>query len=671
MIEISEPEIDEISLISRYFKSYNSSLREPLVMIDVGAHVGSTSIPFARSGWQVYSFEPEPYNFSRLKQNVGQIANVTIVHKAVTESGDQVTLFKSSDHWGIHSIKPFHATHSEEHVVDSVRLDEFIENHGIAWVNLLKVDTEGGDFGVIKSLNFEHTSPQIVMVEFMDSRSKPHFGYGYRDMIAFMEQKGYQAYVFSYSPIQEYGREGQVTHSSRLLNISSYQPQMDDPDWGNIIFCKKDDSGFEELLQAEKVAQNRRSRVRKSAENIKRFKNIHKGKRCVIIGNGPSLNAMDLSFLEHEFCIGLNKIYLIFDQWDFRPSYFTSVNPLVLKQNHQEILNEIECPKFVSVAGLEYFEEDRPDLLFMPPDRFHTFSPDLSEGMCEGYTVTFVAMQIAYYMGFEDVVLIGVDHSFSTKGDPNKKVVSGGDDPNHFHPDYFGEGVEWHLPDLDNSERFYRMAKEIYEMDGRVIRDATVGGKLDIFEKVNYTSHFNGEGLSVSSGEPTSKAVGLERARTHLSNQKVLEGLNIVRYLIKERSLSFEEAVGFARSILESGLPGINKQLLNLLFHYYGNRDELRRLTSQTNRSTSSRLGEAISGIQQLLEMGKLDQADELIGKLSAVVGNNSDLQMLRVQLRLRKNEVTEAREILGAIIENFPNYKPAKQLQDKINSIY
>ncbi|MGA9192304.1 MAG: hypothetical protein WBZ24_11265, partial [Anaerolineales bacterium] len=104
--------------------------------------------------------------------------------------------------------------------------------------------------------------------------------------------------------------------------------------------------------------------------------------------------------------------------------------------------------------------------------------------------VTFVAMQQAYYMGFEDVILIGVDNNFTTQGQPNETVESQGDDPNHFSPDYFGKGFRWQLPDLEASERAYRLAKNAFEADGRRVRDATLGGKLQVFPKVDYDDLF-------------------------------------------------------------------------------------------------------------------------------------------------------------------------------------
>ena len=214
------------------------------------------------------------------------------------------------------------------------------------------------------------------------------------------------------------------------------------------------------------------------------FRNKHLGERCVIIGNGPSLNKMDLSFLKDEITFGLNKIYLLRDKWDFEPTYFVSVNPLVIEQNIDDIL-KIPAPKFISHNGLPYV--DNPDdVIFLQSVGEPHFSSDVRNGLWEGYTVTYVAMQLAYFMGFKEVMLIGVDHYFKSAGPANAEVTSEGSDENHFHPDYFGKCVRWHLPDLDNSEVAYQLAKNAFEQDGRQIIDATLDGHLKVFEKANY-----------------------------------------------------------------------------------------------------------------------------------------------------------------------------------------
>jgi hypothetical protein len=101
-----------------------------------------------------------------------------------------------------------------------------------------------------------------------------------------------------------------------------------------------------------------------------------------------------------------------------------------------------------------------------------------------------VALQLAYHLGFDLAFLIGVDHSFASKGKPNTTVVSQAEDSDHFDKRYFGAGFRWQLPDLEQSERAYHLARSAYEADGRQVLDATIGGQLTVFPKVDYNSLF-------------------------------------------------------------------------------------------------------------------------------------------------------------------------------------
>ena len=223
---------------------------------------------------------------------------------------------------------------------------------------------------------------------------------------------------------------------------------------------------------------------------LEAYRDKFAGQRCFIIGNGPSLRNTDLSKLDGEFTLGMNRIYLAFDDYDFKTSCLVSVNDLVLEQCHQD-LSALETPKFVTWRSRKYFTAG-PDIMFLDTDYTlpENFNGDATGRMFEGFTVTYVCLQLAYFMGFSEAILIGVDHNFVTKGPANTTVTSEGDDPNHFSAKYFGKGFRWQLPDLEGSERAYQMAREAYEGAGRKVLDATVGGKLTIFPKVDYESLF-------------------------------------------------------------------------------------------------------------------------------------------------------------------------------------
>ena len=233
---------------------------------------------------------------------------------------------------------------------------------------------------------------------------------------------------------------------------------------------------------------------RSSRKQMRQFYNKHQGQRCFIIGNGPSLKKMDLSPLRHEYTFGLNRIYLLFPELGFTTTYHVCVNRLVIEQFGSDMQN-LATTKFINWTGRKWVSA-APDLMFIHTVPHSKFFTDISKRVGEGATVTYVAMQIAYYMGFEQVILIGVDHSFATKGKPHTTVVSLGDDPNHFDPRYFGKGVRWQLPDLEASELAYRIAKERFEEAGREIVDATIDGKLQVFRKVDYHTLFTPTGKS-------------------------------------------------------------------------------------------------------------------------------------------------------------------------------
>jgi hypothetical protein len=233
-----------------------------------------------------------------------------------------------------------------------------------------------------------------------------------------------------------------------------------------------------------------RPRWTKSRGKMTALRNTHRGERCFIIGNGPSLRKTDLNKLRGEFTFGLNRIYLLFPELGFTTTCLVSVNDLVLEQCVDE-MKALDLPKYLTWRARRWFSDD-PQTVFMDTDftGSENFAIDASGRVFEGFTVTYVALQLAYHMGFSEVILIGVDHNFITKGPANQAVVSQGDDPNHFAPNYFGAGFKWQLPDLDGSERAYKMARAVYEADGRRVVDATIGGKLTIFPKVDYNLLF-------------------------------------------------------------------------------------------------------------------------------------------------------------------------------------
>ncbi len=239
-------------------------------------------------------------------------------------------------------------------------------------------------------------------------------------------------------------------------------------------------------------AWNHSQSARENKKRIADFEGIHKGKRCFILANGPSLTRTNLDLLTNEITFGLNRIYLHFKNSSFRPTYYVAVNELVLEQYSEEI-SALKMPKFINWNKRAYFNIHDPSCIFLKTRLVFRddFSYDLSQPMVFGGTVTFTTLQLAYFMGFRQVVLVGLDHNYVEKGTPNtieKRQLEF--DRSHFHPEYFPKGSKWQLPDLVRSEVDYRIAREYYEKDGREIIDATIDGKCTIFKKMQLETLF-------------------------------------------------------------------------------------------------------------------------------------------------------------------------------------
>lgn len=202
--------------------------------------------------------------------------------------------------------------------------------------------------------------------------------------------------------------------------------------------------------------------------------NKHRGETCLVIGNGPSLKDVPFGFLSRYSSFGANRIYLLLG---FTPTYYVCVNPLVRQQFINEIMT-LRCPKFM--GGGPSVAPDQ-DIINLRSVNVPLFSYAPLEWIYEGYTVTFVSLQLAYYMGFSTVLLVGVDHRYQFVGEPNEETRYGGADINHFDPSYFSER-QWNNPDLERSAEAYRLAKTAFESDGRKIINLTEGTALDVFD---------------------------------------------------------------------------------------------------------------------------------------------------------------------------------------------
>jgi len=221
-----------------------------------------------------------------------------------------------------------------------------------------------------------------------------------------------------------------------------------------------------------------------SRKRMSRWKDRYAGQKALVLCNGPSLNKVDLSVIPPDlFTMGLNKINLLFERTDFRPGCIVAVNPYVIEQN-RDFYNTTDIPLFLDSAGLRKgWIRPRDSIIFMHSGGPQNgFAKDCSMSINQGSTVTYVALQLAFHMGFYEVALVGADHNFAATGPANKTVEGAAVDESHFDPRYFAN-MKWQLPDLVGSDLSYWKARQVFEAYDRKIVNCTVGGKLEVFER--------------------------------------------------------------------------------------------------------------------------------------------------------------------------------------------
>lgn len=235
----------------------------------------------------------------------------------------------------------------------------------------------------------------------------------------------------------------------------------------------------------------------KYSKRLVRFKGIHDGEVCFIIGNGPSLKADDLTLISQNGfpTFAFNRIYFMFDKTDWRPTYFISQDEKTLKNCTDEV-NAMELPyKFIPL-NLHYYYDINIDGAYYfkmvnPSGDIVELSDDFSKWVGNTNTVAITAMQLAVYMGFKKIYLIGVDHNFSTYVNDKGEIIKDNSVKDYFDDKYNTDQAELYMPNIDKSTRDFIIAKRFCDKHGVEVFNATRGGKLEVFPRVNLDTIFN------------------------------------------------------------------------------------------------------------------------------------------------------------------------------------
>lgn len=236
---------------------------------------------------------------------------------------------------------------------------------------------------------------------------------------------------------------------------------------------------------------------------LESLRNKYYGQSIFIVGNGPSLNKIDLNLIGDTASFATNKIYYMFDRVKWHPNFYTTLDWRVTPDNLDQI-NALRGMTFFFPFRFHGMLRQGEDVFWyesLSPGRLHEekFEPNAPQGIRGGGTVLTAAMQIAFFLGFTTQYLIGVDVSYSI---PQTVKQSGGDrfgtgvqinlestkddDINHFDPRYFGKGAKWHDPNVDEMKRGFLQTARGIEMRGGRVFNATAGGNLDCVTRMRF-----------------------------------------------------------------------------------------------------------------------------------------------------------------------------------------
>ncbi len=238
------------------------------------------------------------------------------------------------------------------------------------------------------------------------------------------------------------------------------------------------------LLLSPRISSKYRSTKKKFDSLYKKYDGP-----CFIVGNGPSLKIEDLEIFKRLGIpsIGVNRIYKIFDKTNWRPDFLVTSDSKVIKNSYKEI-NELDetIIKFSRVVGLKKYDINNAIFYnFIDPnykwkDGYPKFFDGKDGKFSCGKTVIFVAIQIAVYMGFNEIYLIGCDCNYNTN---NNKVNENS---------YADKRMQISKAYVNENEmiKSFESAKDYCVSHNINIYNATRGGMLEVFERVDIDDFF-------------------------------------------------------------------------------------------------------------------------------------------------------------------------------------
>lgn len=231
-----------------------------------------------------------------------------------------------------------------------------------------------------------------------------------------------------------------------------------------------------------------------NGRRLMEMKDCHKGERCFLIGNGPSLSPADLHLLKDEYTFGTNMVYKIFDQTDWRPSFHCVSDSIYATKLRDELYNNVKSPLFTIEKTYHKMTKRTLDTTYVhtiASERYKVRGNIFAYCMVKA-TVLSLAAEFAFHMGFSEIYLLGVDctnphaagghftDNYTTKEIAQTDIsrIKTRMNKENVTTEQIGEHI------IDRSLFVYRLLKKYADQHGIKIYNATRGGNLEVFPRV-------------------------------------------------------------------------------------------------------------------------------------------------------------------------------------------
>ncbi|WP_276912462.1 FkbM family methyltransferase [Hyphomonas atlantica] len=215
------------------------------VMLDVGAHFGTSAKFFDRLGWTIHCFEPDPDNRKKLTAQFGDASNVSVDTRAVSDvAGETLPFYQSQESTGISGLNKFRDTHVKALNVKTTTVEEIVREKGLNRIDFLKIDVEGFDFSVLKGVPWDTLKPDVIECEYEDAKTIS-MGHNWHDIAKYLIDRGYAVYVSEWHPIIRYG----VAHDWKTVVPYAQSETVHKDSWGNLLAFRKD-PGYDAVRKA-------------------------------------------------------------------------------------------------------------------------------------------------------------------------------------------------------------------------------------------------------------------------------------------------------------------------------------------------------------------------------------------------------------------------------------